>query len=277
MEYKIVTDSCCDMTSELQQRLNSISVPLTITMGEKNFIDDKSLNLPLFMEEVASCKDKISTASPSPQAYKEAFEGDYNSFAVTLSSNLSSSYSSACAAKNMLEEENKEKVHIFDSKSASAGEILVSLKIRQLIDEGIQRLNIISHVENFINNMKTFFVLDNINNLLKNGRLNKVAGKLVSILNIKPLMGSDGNGNIALFSYARGENQIIKKLSDTIMKSGKKTDGEIMVITHCENLPLAKKLMETIKSKYNFKEILIVPTGGLSSVYANSKGIIMAF
>lgn len=125
--------------------------------------------------------------------------------------------------------------------------------------------------------MKTFFVLDNINNLVKSGRLNKTVGKIVSVFNIKPLMGSDGDGNIAFFSYACGEKQIIKKLSDTIMKSGKNTDGEKIVISHCENLSLAQKLMETIKNRYNFGEILIVPMRAISSVYANRKGIVMAF
>lgn len=277
MKCKIIADSCCDMTDELKKRIDAISVPLTITLGEKNFIDDESLDLPSFMEEMENCQEKIGTAAPSPVAYKDAFDGDYDSFAVTLSGNLSSSNDSANIGRNMLEENKREKVHVFDSKSASAGEILVALKIRQLIDEGMHKLYIIEHIENFIKNMKTFFVLDNINNLLKNGRLNKVVGKIVSMFNIKPLMGSDGDGNIQLFSYARGEKQIIEKLADTIRKSGKNTDGERMVITHCENLPLAKKLMETIKLKYNFKEILIIPTRGLSSVYANSKGIIMAF
>jgi DegV family protein with EDD domain len=277
MKYKIVADSCCDMTAELKERLDAISIPLTITMSGKNFVDDESLDMAYFMNEMENCQSKIETAAPSPTAYKDAFEGDYNSFAVTLSGNLSSSNSSANIGKDMLTDEDKEKVHVFDSKSASAGEILIALKIRQLIDEGVQRLKIIEHMENFIKNMKTFFVLDNINNLLKNGRLNHIVGKIVSMFGIKPLMGSDGNGNIALFSYARGEKQIIEKLSDTVRKSGKKTDGKQMVITHCENLPLAKKLMETIKARYNFKEILIVPTRGLSSVYANSKGIIIAF
>ena len=277
MKYKIIVDSCCDLTDELKKKIDTISVPLTITLGQKNFIDDESLDLPLFMEEMEKCQEKIGTAAPSPVAYKDAFDGDYNSFAVTLSGNLSCSNENAHIGKNMLEEEKREKVHIFDSKSASAAEVLTVLKIYQLIEEGAQRLYIIEHIENFIKNMKTFFVLDNINNLLKNGRLNKVVGKMVSLFSIKPLMGADDEGHIQLFSYARGEKQIVEKLADTIRKSGKNTDGERMVITHCENLPLAQKLMEAIKSKYNFKEILILPTKGLSSVYANSKGIIMAF
>jgi fatty acid-binding protein DegV len=125
--------------------------------------------------------------------------------------------------------------------------------------------------------MKTYFVLDNIDNLLKNGRLNKIVGRIISVLHIKPVMGADKDGNIALFSHARGLNQIVDKLADTIEKSGKKTEGQSMVITHCNNPTLAQKLMTAIQNRYRFKEILIVPTRGISSVYANDKGIVMAF
>lgn len=277
MNFKIIVDSCCDMTSELKKRIRATVIPLTINLGEKHFIDDETLNLETFLEKMKNCKSKIGTSAPSPLTYQEAYEGAHTSFAVTLSGNLSSSYSSANLGKNLLEPENRENVHVFDSKSASAGEILVALKIKELIDEGLKKLDIITHVENFINGMKTYFVLDNIDNLLNNGRLNKTIGKLITTLNIKPVMGSDENGDIALFSHARGEKQIIEKLTNTIKKSGKETEGERIVITHCENLPLAQKLMNSIKKNYKFKEILIVPMRGLSSVYANYKGIIIAF
>src|SRR5690606_38693849 len=125
--------------------------------------------------------------------------------------------------------------------------------------------------------MKTYFVLDNLDNLVKNGRLHKITGKLISILHIKPILGSDGDGNIALYGNARGEKQIINKLADTIERSGRKTDGESMVITHCNNPTLAEKLKDVVMQRYRFEEIVILPTKGLSSLYANEKGIIIAF
>jgi DegV family protein with EDD domain len=179
--------------------------------------------------------------------------------------------------KQLAEEETGCSVHVFDSKSASAGETLITLKLFQLIGQGIHRSKIIMQIEAFINEMKTYFVLESIDNLVKNGRLNKIAGKIVSALNIKPLLGSDGDGNISFFSYSRGEKQTISKLSDTIEKSGRNTEGEMMVITHCKNPGLAEKLKEAISLRYRFKDIFVVPTAGLSSMYANVKGIIMAF
>lgn len=276
MGYKIIADSCCDLTPELRQKLDIVSVPLSLNLGEESFADDDALNLPKFMKKMRNYGGKIGSACPSPGMYKDAFVEAVTSFAITISSNLSGSFASAMLGKSLAEEKGA-KVHVFDSKSASAGEVLIALKLRRMINDGIHNSKIISSIESFIKEMKTYFVLDNIDNLVKNGRLGKITGKLISVLNIKPIMGSDGDGNIALFSHARGQNQVIEKLSDTIYESGRSTDGESMVITHCNNPGLAEKLLNSIKKRYNFKEILVVPTSGISSMYANDKGVIMAF
>jgi len=278
VDQKIVVDSCCDVTPELCEKFGIVSVPLTLTLGDKQIPDDDKLDLPEFMVEMKSCRGKIGSAAPSPALYKEAFNKARRAFAVTLSSNLSGSYDSARVGREMaLEEDPEAEVYIFDSKSACAGEVLIALKIGEMIRAGLQHSKIVNLVEDFIKQMKTYFVLENIDNLLKNGRIGRVTGKIISALNIKPIMGSDGEGHIALFSHARGEKQILQKLADTIEKSGRNINGESIVIAHCNNPGLAQKLMETIKSRYNFKDILIVPTRGISTIYANDKGIVMAF
>lgn len=276
MEYKLVVDSCCDITPELSKEFGIATVPLTMTLGETSIVDDENLDITAFMEQMKNCTERIGSAAPPPMLYRETFENEKTSFAVTLSSNLSGSYASALLGKELAEAEGAD-VHVFDSKSASAGEVLVTLKIIDLINEGMQKSNIIAVVEQFINQMKTYFVLESIDNLQKNGRIGKIAGKLISVLNIKPIMGSDGDGNIALFSHARGQNQIIEKLTDTIENSGKDTKDERMVIAHCNNPGLAGKLADAITRRYQFNKILIVPMRGISSIYANDKGLVMAF
>ena len=277
MNYKIIVDSCCDMTPPLAERLGVTSVPLSMRLGEKEFIDDDALDLPGFMAEMKACTEKTGSASPSPFFYKEAMEAAKHAFVVTLSSQLSGSYTSAMLGKSHAEEDGTTDVHVFDSKSASAGEVLIAVKIRELLSDGIPKDQIISAVNSFIDGMKTYFVLERYDNLLKNGRLNKITGTIINILNVKLVMGSDGNGNIALFSKPRGTKQMIEKLLSLIKGSQKTTNGESMVISHCNNLPLAKQLSNAIKQQFDFKEIIIVPTKGLSSLYADDKGIVMAF
>jgi len=277
MSDKIIVDSCCDMTQQLQEQLNATPIPLTMRLGQVEYTDDASLDLPGFMSAMKACRDAVRSASPAPFAYQKAFEHPFSSFAVTLSSKLSGSYASALLGKRMAEENGYRNIHVFDSKSASAGEVLVAVKIKELIETGIDRKTIIQRIESFIDNMKTYFVLERYENLQKNGRLNKITGKIISVMNIKLVMGADGNGNIALFSKPRGIPRMLENLVELIESSGKTTEGELLVISHCNNESLAHQLSQRILDKFRFKEILVVPTGGLSSMYADDKGLIMAF
>ena len=277
MERTIIADSSCDMTPQLRERLNVVSVPLTLRLGQKEYLDDENLDLVAFMAEMKACTEPVGSAAPSSGLYKQAMLDAQDSFVITLSSQLSGSYESAVIGESLARKERDIETHIFDSKSATAGEVLIAVKLRELIDSGLERSQIIETIYNFISTMKTYFVLDRYDNLLKNGRLPKIQGKLISVLNIKLVMGADEKGTIALFDKVRGAKQIIKTMVSYIEKSGKKTEGEILVITHCFNPVLAQQLVDAVKEKHTFKEILVVQTNGLSSLYTDDKGIVMAF
>ncbi|MDL2233401.1 DegV family protein [Ruminococcaceae bacterium OttesenSCG-928-L11] len=277
MKHQIVVDSCCDNPLELQATLRATTVPLTLRLGTREFVDDDSLNLPQFMAEMRGCSDAVGSASPSPAAYQAAFEQSEGSFSVVLSDKLSGSYSSAVLGKALAEENGFRDIHIFDSKSASAGMTLVALKLRELIDRELERQSIVDRVEEFIDSMKTFFVLERYDNLQKNGRLGKVAGKLISVMNIRLIMGADGNGSIALYAKPRGREQMLDRLVALIRDSGRQTEQETLVISHCNNPGLAERLSQKLREAFNFGRILVVPTGGLSSLYADEGGIVMAF
>jgi len=279
MDYKIIVDSCCDMTPELADRLGVDSViPMTVMLGEREYVDDDDLDLVQFMSDMKACTGKASSASPSPFAFMEAIESAIHSFVVTISSQLSGSYANAELGKSLAEEKGGDvDTHVFDTKSASAGEVLVAAKIRELLSNGLSKEQIIKSINSFIDNMKTYFVLERYENLIKNGRLSKVKGRVVNILNMKLIMGADGNGTIALFAKPRGTSQMLDKLVSMVKSSNRPTTGENMVICHCNNLPLAKQLSTLFKQHFNFKEIFIVPVRGTISLYADDKGIVMAF
>jgi len=277
MDYKIIVDSCCDITAELAERLGIISVPVTLRLGDKEFIDDETIDLPGFMAEMKACTEKIGTASPSSYSFTEAMKTAKRAFVVTLSSKLSGSYSNALIGKADAEESGVSDIHVFDSKSASAGELLLAIKIRELLTNGMPKDQIIKSINAVIDNMKTYFVLERYDNLIKNGRLNKVTGKIINVLNIKLIMGADGDGSIALYAKPRGTKQMIDKILSYIGSKGKSISGETMVISHCNNLPLAKQLSDAIKKQFDFKEVIIVPAKGAISLYADDKGIVMAF
>ena len=277
MDCKIIADSCCDLTHELKEKLDVTHIPLTLRLGKKELSDDKNLDLDGFMSEMKECKEKVGSAAPAPHFFQEAIAKAKQSFVITLSSKLSGSYNSAVAGKELAQENENVSVHVFDSKSASAGEALIAIKLHELMQIGMLKDSIIQTVNRFIDNMKTYFLLENYDNLQKNGRMGKVTGTFASILNIKLLMGSDGNGNVALVAKQRGINRAVDKLISLVRESGKKTDGENFVISHCNNPDLAERLASAIRQLYNFKEVFIIPMKGLSSLYADNRGIVLAF
>ena len=277
MKHKIIVDSCCDLTQELKEELVITTVPLTMRLGSKEFLDDDSLDKDDFIAQMKLCSEKVGSASPPPILYEEALEDAETAYIVTLSSQLSGSYASAVMSQLAFLEDETREVHVLDSKSGSAGETLVAIKLHQLLQEGKPTEQIVSTIKKFIDSMKTYFVLENYDNLQKNGRMSKVKGKLVQVLNLKLIMGTDGNGNIALFEKAKGVKKMLSQMLALIEKSGKNTAGESLVISHCNNPEMAERLSSEVKRQFQFEDIFIVPTSGLSSMYADDKGIVMAF
>ncbi len=278
MKFKIVADSCCDLNDELMNQINVALVPLTIQVGDKTYNDDENLDTKELLYSMKNCEESPKTACPSPNDFINAYIGEESVFVVTLSSALSGTYSSAVLAKDiLLEEVNNKFIHVFDSLSASVGEALVSIKIFELAKNGYDNIQIVNKVNEYIKDMKTFFVLESLDNLIKAGRISSLKGKIASLLSIKPVMRSTDKGEINMLESVRGSKKAFKRLVETIGEHGEKLEDKILGIAHCNCLEKALKFKEEVLKRYNFKDIIIVETAGISTVYANDGGLIIAF
>lgn len=275
MNYRIIADSGCDLTPEMKKELAAETVPLSMSLGTEVYVDNEELRVDDFIKKMNEYKEQAKSSCPSPYEFIEKCGKDGTTFIVTLSSKLSGSYASAVVARDMLAEQGIDS-YVFDSKSASAGQLLVVRKLRELIDRGLSRGEIIRELEDFIDNMETFFVLDNLDNLIKNGRMSKVTGLIAGALNIKLLLKSDGNGEIVLHSKARGLQNAVIKLVGTIGDVCIETAGRILAVTHCSSKYI-DMFVEMVREKYLFKDIIIATTGGLTGMYANEGGIVIAY
>lgn len=276
MKFQLIVDSCCEPVGRLTEGIDFTSVPLSMTVDGETYYDDSGLNLPRFLRRMRQSKTRVMSSCPPPQAYADAYargKGKH-SFVVTLSSQLSGSYSSAVIAKDLAGA--GETVTVFDSRSASAGEILLALKVRELAESCDTPREVVSGVEQFREKMHTFFVLENLDNLQKSGRMSLIAAKLATVMQIRPILGADSEGNIASFAKVRGTRAAVDQLC-TMMGEYGDTRGRTLVITHCGNAAEADRLAKMAQARYFFREVLVARTGGLSSMYANQGGIIVAF
>lgn len=278
MDYKIVADSSCDLNQDLEQRLDIKLVPFKIDIDERSFIDNKDLDIEDFKKTMKASPNPIRTSCPSPGDFVEEYKKSENVFVVTISAALSGTYNSAELAKDMMLEEDPNKfVYVFDSKSASIGETLTALKIDELIKNGLSNTEIVEKVEAYIDETTTYFISESLDNLIKNGRISKTKGLIANVLNLKPLMGANKKGEIELVENHRGSKKAFKRLVEIIGESKLKFEDRVLAISHADALERANQLKDEIQEKYNFKEIIIVETKGLSTAYVNHQGIILAF
>lgn len=278
MKYKIVVDSCCDLTAEMKKCMNVEIVPLTLRLQDKDYIDDESLDVTQYVKDMNRCETPPKTSCPSPMDFINKYKGEGSVFVVTLSSKLSGTYQSAVMAKDIFMEEVGGKfIHVFDSLSASVGETLACKKISELADSGMNEAEIVEKLTNYISSMRTFFLLESLEHLAKAGRLNPIIAKIASFLEIKPIMGSNGEGNIKLFEKFRGYKRAFSKFVDIIGIEATAFEDKVLGIAHCNCPERALQLKEEISKKYNFKDIIIVETAGVSSTYSDDGGLIIAF
>ena len=173
MAYHIAVDSCTDMTAAMKKDEHITLVPLTLNVGEDKVIDDETFNQAEFLRKVAECPEAPSSACPSPDAYMQAYGyNNEDAYAITLSSELSGSYNSAKLGADLLKEEYPDKkIHVFNSRSASAGQTLILMKLQECLEAGKAFSEVVSEVEQYIEEQATLFVLESLETLRKNGRL----------------------------------------------------------------------------------------------------------
>ncbi len=285
MTYKIIGDSCLDLTREMRKDPRFQTIPLTLQVGDTQVVDDETFDQKKFIELVKACPECPKTACPSPEMFKEAYEAaDAEAiFVITLSSHLSGSYNSAAVAKKMYEEEMEEsgrkgqrkKIALIDSLSASSGELNLALLIQSLCASGLDFEEVEKRALEYRDQMRTYFVLESLDTLRKNGRLSGLQAFFATALNIKPVMGADF-GVIVKLDQARGMNKGLQRMCDIAAKERGDSEDRIAVICHVNNRERAEQVKRELASRVKFKDIVITEAAGVATVYANEGGIILA-
>ncbi|NCB63138.1 MAG: DegV family protein [Clostridia bacterium] len=278
MSFKVVVDSCCDLTPSLLREGSFTSVPLTIRVGSTVVVDDAGFDQANLLWLMKESDTAPQTSCPSPAQYMDAFDcGADDIYVVTLSALLSGSHNSAQQARQLwLEEHPDARIHIFNSCSASAGEVLLALKLRDLAASGLPFEQVVEQGDQYCREMETLFVLESLDNLRKNGRLTGLQSVITGALRIKLLMGATPEGEIYKKGQALSVKQALTKMAEA-MAADLKHKGRVLCIAHCNCLDRAFQLREMVQKVCQFSNIMICETGGISTVYANDGGIVTAY
>lgn len=278
MTWHIVADSSCDLF-ELPISVpgtDFATVPFTIRIGGTEYSDTPDISIEDMLTANENHKEAAHTACPSPQDWTEFFSAQGPVLAFTISSNLSGSYNSACAAREMILEEHPDKhIAVIDTKATGPETVLIIRKACELIRQGIAFDRIVEALNETAEKTHIIFALSSYHNLIKNGRVNRLVGLIAGHLGFWGIGIGDDNGEIAMRGKSRGEKSMLRLLAEDIRKIG--LAGKEIVISHCQNEAAALRLKDMLCEMYQQVKVDILPTRGLDSFYAERHGLIVGF
>ncbi|UGQ07923.1 DegV family protein [Streptococcus anginosus] len=278
MTWKIVADSGCDYRTIENLAVDTLfeSVPLTIQVGNEIFIDNAQLNIDNMMEKMYTTSSASKSACPSPDDYMKAFDGASNIFVVTITGTLSGSYNSAQVAKRLyLEDHPDVNIHIIDTLSAGGENDLIIKKLNLLIGQGLSYEEVIKEITTYQTKTKLLFVLAKVDNLVKNGRLSKLLGAVVGLLNIRMVGEASQDGKLELLQKVRGAKKSLVAAFDELIKAG--YAGGQIIIAHRNNPKFCQQFSEMVRKRFPQAVIEVIPTSGLCSFYAEENGLLMGY
>lgn len=277
MKWKVVTDSGSNLReiNNLPEDVIFDIVPLILTLNGKEYVDNKNLDTKRVVNEMKKDKNPTS-ACPAPGVYAEKFGDAENILCFTLSSEVSGSYNSAELGKKIaLENSPNANIHIVNSKSAGGEMDLLIFKAIELIKEDKKFEEVTKLLTEYHNHTFVGYMLQSIDNLVKNGRVNKIIGSLVGLLNINILGIRSEKGEIEMSDRVRGKKQAIRRFIKDMKKNG--LNGQRIEISHVNNRKLADTLAEKMMDHFPDAQINIRLTSGLCSFYAEDQGLIVGY
>lgn len=282
---KIMADSTCDLSKEIIDNYNIGVAPLNIIIKGKSYKDKIDIQPDEFYKVQRSLDKNPTTSMPSPEEYlkiiDEAVKDGYTEIlCICMSSGTSGSYQSAVIAKDYYYENNKDsniKIHVVDSLSMSHGSGWLIVKSAKLLEEGYSFDQIIEFNENHKTRVKHFLCVDDLDNLIKSGRLTNVSALIGKVLRVKPIM-SMKNGKGAIVSKVRGKNKALNYYIDEFTRRVDKDITDFIIIGYTTDINIASNLQEKIKKETDFDgEIYIMQMGAAVGTHVGSGGLSMFF
>ncbi len=273
---RIITDGSCDFPKEIIDRVNPSIVGINVSFGEESYIGGVEIDCETFYNKMKKSKELPKTSSPSPERFIKLYDCEEDELLVfTLTSKLSSTYSNAVLAKNMYLEENPNKrIEVIDSQSGSIGVALMILKCNELIENGKTMDEILESIDKFKKEIVFFGALDTLENAIKGGRVNPIAGRLINALNFKVIIRIE-DGLVKPIDKARGGSNSLKKALEYVQNniSG---HNKTMIIAHANCPEKAEKIKQFVEENAKLKEVLISEIGPIMGTFTSEGAILVS-
>lgn len=273
-KIKIIADSSANVLQ--LQHTEFAAAPLKIITSDKEFVDDRNLDVEGMVSWFDSYKGKSKTSCPNPSDWLEAFADADEIYCVTITSGLSGSYNTACAAKQIYEAENiGKRVCVIDSLSAGPELVLLIEKLEEYIQQGMSFDEISQSIHAYQKTTGLVFMLESLKNFAANGRVSPAVAKIAGVLGIRIVGKASEQGTLEPTNKCRG----VAKSLDAILSSLKSfglEKGKVR-IAHCMNESAALELKEMLCADLPQVNVLLHKCRGLCSYYAEKGGLLVGF
>ena len=276
-KIKIITDGSCDLSHEVLNKFNINVVPLGVSFGEEHYTAGVDIDNKEFYAKMKESKELPKTFCPSPENFCKEYQCEEDKIIViALSSKLSGTYNSASLARDLYLSEHKEKdIRVIDSMTGSIGAGLLLIKAAKMISEGKDIDEIVEAIENLKEKISFYGTLETLENAIKGGRINPLAGKIIGALNFKAIVQIK-DGVVKPIDKARGESNSIKKVANYITSSIEDTKDKILCLMHANCPEKAHKLLSIIEKTHKFDEVYISEVGPVMGTYTSEGAVLGA-
>lgn len=261
MALRLVADSACDLSAEIIQSFDLNIIPLGVEVDGEMFLDNvtlRSVDLMQKMRDGSSVKTTQVTSYFFEQQFtKYAKDGD-DVLYIAFSTGLSGSFNSALIAEaQVLEQYPDFNLTAIDTKCASLGYGLVVYQAAKMLREGATKQQIIAAVEDIASRMQHIFTVDDLEYLMRGGRVSRAAALVGGLLGIKPVMDVDTEGKLRPLEKARGRKKSIARLAEIIGERCGAIGQSLVGISHGDDMPAVEELKSLLQEKYGCKEFMV--------------------
>lgn len=274
MDFKIVSDSSSNVFSFSGAAYEA--VPLKICTQAKEYVDDASLDVAAMVDEIKKQSGRSGSSCPNTHEWLAAFGEADAIFAITITSNLSGSYSAAMQARSeYLAMHPDAKVCVLDSLSTGPEMLLIIEKLQEYISAGLEFDQIEAKIRDYMAHTHLFFVLKSLTNLARNGRVNPAMATLAGALGIMVAGKASSEGTLEQMHKCRGDKKVLKCIHDEMKAHGYR--GGKVRIDHCMNPEIAEQMKDILQKEFPGCDVQIGTCRGLCSFYAEKGGFLIGF
>ncbi|WP_251716243.1 DegV family protein [Lactobacillus agrestimuris] len=276
MTVKIITDSGANAFMSSIDGIQQSSVPLTIRAGSLSWLDNGEVDIPKFISALKSTKDRTSTACPSVQDWMNSFAGADEIFVLTITSALSGTYNSAVQAAKIFTETHPDvRIHVFDTRSAGPQIRLLAEDVARMFNNGLNFDQVVETMKYRLRQTDLLFVLENLDNLANNGRINPALARIAHALKLNIVGTANDAGKFEMVGKTRGGKKMFSKLVKNMQETGYR--GGRVLIDYVQNREKAEKLKQTILVVYPEAQVSLSECGGLCTYYAEDNGLMIGY